>query len=284
MKDNTRTIDELISLYTFECELYDFYVEGITDKLIFENYNSYKKGKVKIVEIDTLDFTGIEFSDLDLKSNKNKLVALSRILVKNTITSNVHCLIDKDFDGILNTIESNQHLMRTDFSCIESYFLCKEIIQKFIDVGIRNFPHSTDSILKEIGTVLRGLFIIRLTKVKFDLNSNLLRIENNLSINKTTGKIIFNLDDYISKFILANNLKKDEEKILNFIKEINKKLDIDIRNTMNGHDFIEILFLYINKVKSSTGFRLETFERAFLLSLQPNHFEDYPLFKNFISA
>ena len=287
MKDNTRTINELISLYTFETALYDFYVEGVTDKLIFENYNSYKNLKIKVIEIDTLDFSDVkieELKDLDLTSNKNKLIALSRILTANTIQSNVNCLVDKDFDGILAPEENNPHLLRTDYSCIESYFFCRKIIRKFIEMGIRNFPHDTDHIIEEIGKALRILFVVRLVKHKFNLNSNLLKIENNLTVNKANGKIILDFDSYISKFILANNLKKDEKEILKFIAEIDGQLDLDIRNTMNGHDFIQILFLYVNKVKSSTGFKLETFERAFLLSLQPNHIEDFPLFKSLIKA
>ena len=63
------------------------------------------------------------------------------------------------------------------------------------------------------------------------------------------------------------------------IVEINEKLDSDLRNTMNGHDFIEILFLYINKIKNSIGFKLVNFERAFLLSMQPDYFDEYPLFE-----
>lgn len=279
MFDNTKKIDELISLYTLENELFDFYVEGITDKLILDNYNNYKKKNLKIIEIDTIDFSDYNFDDLDFTSNKDKLIALSRILISHQTKSNVKCLIDNDFDGILSPIETNLNLIRTDYCCIESYFLCRKIIQKFIDFGIRNFPHDTDLIINEIGNVLRYLFIIRLVKVKFNLNVTLLKIENNIIIDKQSGKINFSIDNYLTKFIQANNLNDKKSEILKFVQETKINLNSDFKNTMNGHDFIHILFLYINKIKPSTGFKHDTFEKAFLLSLQPNHFDDFDLFK-----
>jgi len=69
------------------------------------------------------------------------------------------------------------------------------------------------------------------------------------------------------------------KKVENFIIQIEAKLDTDIRNTMNGHDFIEIFFLYVNKIKNTQGLRLEIFERAFLLSLQPDFLGTYKLFE-----
>ena len=278
MKEYNRTIDELVAMYTFEKELFDCYVEGISDKFVIENYVCYKNINVKAIEVDSIDFSNVEFQDLDFKSNKDKLILLSRILSKNLIVSDVYCLIDRDFDGMLLPIETNVHLLRTDYSCMESYFMARDIIHKFIDIGIRDFPFHTDFIIEEIGKVLRYLFIVRLVKLKFNLNYPLLKIDNNLNINKKDGIINFNLDDYLSKFIIANNLKKYKIDIEEFVNEIMGKIDPDARNTMNGHDFIEVLFLYINKIKSSTGFKLQTFERAFQLSLQPNYFDQYPFF------
>jgi hypothetical protein len=279
MLDNSRTIDELISLYTFENELVDFYVEGITDKLILDNYNLYKNSCTKIIEIETLDFGGVDFKELDFKSNKDKLILLSRILSANAIKSKVHCLTDKDFDGIINIPEKNKHLLQTDFCCMESYFFCRKTVQKFIEICIRDFPFQTDHIIEEIGRVLRCLFIIRFVNFKLKLNCANLKIDGNLNVKKVDGTIGFNFDDYLNKYIIANNLSKDKQKILDSVAEIIDKLDNDNRNTMNGHDFIEVLYLYINKIKSSTGFKLATFERAFLVSNQPDYFEEYPLFK-----
>lgn len=279
MEENTRTIDELISLYTLESELFDLYVEGINDKLLIDNYLSYKSSDLQVIEISNLDFTGITFEDLDFTSNKDKLIALSRVFLNNNISAKIQCLVDTDFDGILSKPEKNKFLIRTDYSCTESYYLCRNIIQKFIEIAIRRFPFDTDHLMNEIGKALKGLFIIRLVKLKFNLNSKLLKIENNLNVCKSDGCVNFNFNEYLEKFIIANNLKSKRVEIFEFISHIESRLDSDIRYNMNGHDFIEILYLYINKIKSSTGLKLDTFERVFLASLQPNHFERFPLFK-----
>lgn len=278
MSENSRTINELISLYTLESDIIDFYVEGINDKFLIDSYVDYKKLEIKTIEIGELDFTGIDFQELDFKSNKDKVILLTRILSEYKISSNVKCLIDTDLDGILKAIESNDYLVQTDYCCMESYYYCEKILGRFIEVGIREFSFKADFILNEIAKVLRGLFMIRLIKLKFNFNCNLLKIENNLVINKDNGKIEFNFEDYLSKFIIANGLTSHKSEILEFITEINERVDSEIKNTMNGHDFIEVLFLFVNKIKSSLGFKFVPFERAFLLSLQPNHFDGYPLF------
>ena len=41
MLDIKRNIDEIIAIYTLEKDIVDIYVEGITDKLIIENYFEY---------------------------------------------------------------------------------------------------------------------------------------------------------------------------------------------------------------------------------------------------
>ena len=46
-------------------------------------------------EVNDIDFLSVkeQFMDLDLKSNKNKLIALSILLTQNNISLNVKCLI-----------------------------------------------------------------------------------------------------------------------------------------------------------------------------------------------
>lgn len=279
MHDISRKISEVVSMYILEDELIDFYVEGITDKLILDNYKEFKQAKIEVIEINNLDFSDIVHDDLDLRSNKHKLIALSRELSSIKLNSVVYCLNDKDLDGILKPIEVNCNLIYTDYSCMEAYFFCEKPIKKFIDFSIRNFPYEVSHIISEISKVLRYLFICELVKEKFEINSKILKIESNLNINRDNGAIEFIFSNYLDKFIIANGLQNKKIDIENFILEIEKTLDVDYRNTMNGHYFFEILFLYINKIKNTVNFKLNTFERAFLVSMQPDYFDDYPLFK-----
>lgn len=281
MLDIKRKLEELITIYSLEKELVDIYVEGPTDKFIIDNYCEYKDLEKIVIEIDTIELSATQdiFPDLNLQSNKDKLIALSRILNENNISSNVKCIADRDFDGILSPLEKNKHIRYTDFSCIESYFVCKKYIEKITQVGIRNFPHSTELIINEISKVLYGLFIMRMINKKFVLTHKFPKIENNMSVNRQTGLCEFDFKNYLEIYINTNKIKPLKHDILDFIENISSKMKEDIRYNMNGHDFIEVLFNYINKVKNTANFRLENFEKALYLAIQPNHFDEYKLFK-----
>lgn len=281
MLDVKRKLEEIIAIYSLEDELIDIYVEGPTDKFIIENYLEYKQLDKTVIEIDTIDLTEtqIEFNDLNLKSNKDKLIALSRVLNQNYISSKVKCIVDRDFDGILNALEQNPFLCYTDYACIESYLLCKKHIEKMVKIGIRNFPHQTEIIIEEISKILYGLFVLRMVNKKFDLTFKPPKLDNNMPVNKSTGICNFNFNDYINTYINTNKLNSIRKDILAFIEDITKTIPADIRFSMNGHDFIEVLFNYINKIKNTPNFNLQNFEKALFLAVQPNHLEEYLLFQ-----
>lgn len=281
MLDVKRKLEELIAIYSLEEEIVDIYVEGPTDRFIIENFIDYKKIDRTIIEIDTIDLFETQelFPDLDLRSNKDKLVSLSRILSKSKIESNIKCIVDRDFDGILNQLTVNNYLLYTDYSCIESYILCKKHIEKIINIGVINFPHNPEIIINEISKVLNGLFLMRIVNKKFNFNFAFPKIENNMSIDKKSGTCNFDFDSYIDIYINVNKLRDRKKEIIDFVNEVSNVLNEDIRYKMNGHDFIEVLFNYINKVKNTPNFRLDNFERAIYLSIQPDFLEKYQLFQ-----
>lgn len=284
MLDIKRKLDEILTIYSLEEELLDIYVEGPTDKFIIENFLEYKKIDRSVLEIDDIDLreTQEKFPDLNLLSNKDKLIALSRLLSSNKVPAKVKCIVDRDFDGILDALQINNHLLYTDYSCIESYILNKKQLDKIVKFGIKNFPHNTDTIIIEISKVLSSLFILRMVNAKFKLNFPLPKIDTKLGINKVTGICQFNFENYIETYINVNKLREKKDEIRVFINEITEVLGDDIRYNMNGHDFIEILFNYINKIKNTPNFKIENFERAVYLSIQPDYLEDYELFKTLV--
>lgn len=281
MLEHKRELDELIAIYLLEEELLDIYVEGPTDKFILENYLTYKKKDKSVVEIDDVDLSTIigKYGDLDLRSNKDKLIALSRILDENEIGANVRCLVDRDFDGIIKQLEINNYLLYTEYCCLESYFFCREHIDKLLKFGIKNFPIETDFVIEQIGNVLSGIFKIRMINKHFNFNFTLPRIENNTPVDRRTGICSFNFANYLTLFINSNNLRDRRAEIELFLKEIEGNISNDHRCQMNGHDFIEVLFNYINKIKNTVNFRLENFERTFYLAVQPNDLDKYELFQ-----
>lgn len=281
MLDIKRNLNEIIAIYTLEKDIVDVYVEGITDKHIIDSYFEYIACNKSVIEIDDIDLseTQKEFIDLDLKSNKNKLIALSRLFTKNDIDSKIKCVIDRDFDGILTPIQEDNHILYTDYSCMESYLCCCNHISKILKVGIGNFPHNTELVIQEVSKIALILFVVRIINENFGFGIQSPKIENHMAVNKKTGICDLDFMEYIRKYINTNKLSKQKDEILSFADKIQKHLPVDNRFNMNGHDFIEVLFHYINKIKNTANFRFENFEKAIYLSIQPNYLTDYELFK-----
>lgn len=281
MLEYKRVLDELIAIYLLEEDMIDLYVEGPTDKFIIENYLSYKRKEKSIIEIDDIDLSPLidKYQDLDFYSNKDKLIALSRILSENGLSTKVKCVVDRDFDGILNEIEQNDNLLYTEYSCLESYFYCREHIDKLLKFGMNNSTLETDFVIEQIGNVLCGIFKVRMINKHFGFNATKPKIENNIPVNKKTGICGFDFTKYLNIFINSNNLRDRQHEIAQFVQEVEGRLASDVRNQLNGHDFIEVLFNYINKTKNTVNFRFENFERTFYLSVQPNHLDRYELFE-----
>jgi hypothetical protein len=284
MLDLKRTVTELVALYTLENVFQDIYVEGISDRFFIQNYLRWKNCSKKIIPIELVSFEGIPstYGTVDLKSNRDKLITLSLLIDDLVPETSVLCLIDRDFDDFIPSI-TNSKLLRTDFACMESYLLSSNVIQKFFEIGLGGFPFKADYVINELSVVLKALFNLRLVRHLHFRPAQLLQIDGNLNINKSTGQIVFNGPDYIEKFLNKNQLKNQEEEISKNLNNWSSKLSEDIRKTIQGHDFISILFLYINKIKNSPKFKEESFERALFLSVEPESLEQHTLFKALVS-
>src|ERR1035437_8823564 len=155
---------EIIALCKLEKSIRDIYVEGNSDKVFIENYLKNKKCNKNVILIDIVDFSELRneyLEGLDMKSNRNKAIILSKLLSEKLPQTDVRCLIDKDFDDYVKSIV-NAKLIKTDFSCLESYLFCEEVIEKFVKIGINNFPYEAKFIIKQLAAVLKPLFCLRL--------------------------------------------------------------------------------------------------------------------------
>ncbi len=280
-EETKRILSEVIVLYILEESLRDIYVEGITDKNFYQNYLDSKKIDGNFVPITSINFLSIneEFKNkLDVNSNKDMVIALSRAFNKQPKRLNVRCIVDRDFDDY-TYVEENDYLWRTDFTCLESYLFCIDIKNKFIKMGLVNFPIESKKVLNEIGRVIKFLFSIRLWKEINNSSVDLVEIDKNLKVNKNNGETNFDEEDYIDKFILKNNLKKEEEKFKKEIKALQGQLNIDVRFAMNKKDFLKVFYLYVNKIKNIPNYTEEAFSKALYLTPECSHLEVYPLFE-----
>lgn len=271
---------EILALYKLEKEIQDIYVEGNADKVFIDNFLKNKKCKKKTVPIEIVDFSELPINyldGLDITSNRNKVIILSKLLFEKIPGTQVTCIIDKDFDDYINFI-TNPKLLKTDFSCIESYLFCEDVVEKFLEIGICNFPVNASFVIAELSKVLKSLFCLRLLREMHFRSAQLVDIEGNLSISRQDATINFDEMNYLNKFIGKNNLTNDSKKIINDYSELKLKLNMEIRHHIHGHDFLTIFFLYVNKIKNTAKYKVENFDRTLFLTVETPMLEKHNLF------
>lgn len=279
-----KKINEVIALYSLESELCDLYVEGQIDKQLLDSYLKAKGKFKKVIPIEVIDFNDLPDNmryGLDIKSNRSKVLILSQLIHDSVSKSRVKCIIDKDFADFIATLK-NEKLLMTDFSCLEAYLFCEEVVQKFLEIGLTNFPSKGKNVLSELAKVLKPLFCIRLLKEINFKEAQLLKIDGNLKINKQQATIDFNVEEYLNKFIHKNNLNNFRVKVFKEYNELYLKFTADIRNYIHGHDFISIFYLFINSVKNTNKYKEENIDRVLFLAAEIKMLDKYKLFNSIL--
>jgi len=280
-----RKFSELISLYSLEPELKDIYVEGVTDKLVIERF--LKKNKIfdfKTIEIDTINLRELYDTYPDIKkNNKKKLTTLSAELSKcfPEPLKKVCCVADKDYDEFLGALLSNNHLLYTDFTCFEMYLFNADCLRIFYKTVLRNFPVTPSKTLKELRDVLKDKFLIRLTIQiidEIDKEETITDLKKSAKPDKKTGKIEFNYREHLHKILSNNFLGSRQEYYEKCIEKEREKCCEEYRNHIRGHDFIHLLFIYINKIKNNISLSEEALERSLYQCIDYSKLKQYNLF------
>lgn len=268
-----RTISEVLTMYSLEPDLNDIYVEGPSDKCLINRFLDNSQGVVNIIEINDLDFAELYDYNPTLKSNcKKKIVELSNQLeavFSNSLTQ-VMCIADRDFDDFLDLIIDNSYLHYTDLSSIELYFFNTESFNIFFNDILHGFPKDPEFIMGQFVPVLNDIFNIKLSLLKnfgIDYEVNDYDFSKLIIINKSSGTISFNANDYIYRYLNTKRLLSHkysvEEHFNQMTKLLNHKLELKIR----GHDFIYLFYIYIDKMKNHIKINFDTIERVIFICI-----------------
>jgi len=278
-----RTLEELILKYELEPSLFDIYVEGDSDVCCINIFlDELKYNNIGVFEIGFIDIPSdfLEFIKLE-NNNRGRVIALSQIFLSKGITSNnVLCLIDRDFDNLLNVDHSNDILYYTDYSCMEAYIFDTHVINKFVINNYSSFNVSIAVMLDEFYLVLQELFLIRCANK--ELGWNLLSYDFLKQCNIVgNSEIVFDSQEYVKRYLNKNN-KMDSLDI--FIQSIEKNRSCvcaDFRNQIHGHDFMKLFFWYLSRLKPKTKdmYNEESLWKTCFLCLDIKQMTQYNFFK-----
>ncbi|MCX5636176.1 MAG: DUF4435 domain-containing protein [Planctomycetota bacterium] len=248
-------INELVSLYKLHPEFRDIFAEGPRDRNFYGWFlNKVGAGRdAHCYDIGCVDIP----SDVLAKHNlspgceKNKVIALALELDENLPkdSKKITCIVDADFDYLFETFVNCELLLYTDYTGLEMYTLKSEVLTKFLAVGTSGFPISADKIIKEVTKILVDLFLVRATNISLDLGIEWLEIKGKRYAFDTEGKIHFDIESFVAGYLSKSNLANEQERFWKQFKKLKERVSGDIRRFIRGHDYVELLGVYLYRVK-----------------------------------
>lgn len=280
--DDRRTIDELLTLYEHEPTVRDLFVEGNSDKSVVEWFlDEVGINDVAVYEISTVSVPYDEVRKRSLEdNNRGRVIALAFALHSRSnvdLTNSVGCIADTDFDHLLQKEYECPLLIFTVFTSLELYLFNSSIITKFMRLFVRNFRRDADRIFHAFTPVLTELFLIRLANQELGLGIEPLPLAKCCKL--VGNRIDFNETDYIHKYLSKGARLKEHARFTETVEMYRTRVVGDPRTHIHGHDFIDLLILYVTGIKKpKRAYQHDLFARSLFGTLELRYVESEPLF------
>lgn len=246
MDNERRTLEELITRYHLEPELRDIYVEGKTDKILLEWFLEQKGVEnFAVYEIDTVEIPTQKLFEYGLNdSNRSRAIALALEIQNQAELPYFTCIADKDFDWLFGKNYTCNSLLFSDYTSLEMYLFNEFILDKFFRLSLRLTKLEAKTVLTKLSQILEEVFLIRATNEALLFNMEWLQdFGGCCQINK--NEIKFDSEKFIQKYLNKNSKMSEHILFITKLKELRTKKLKDTRYQIHGHDFIELLCLYI---------------------------------------
>lgn len=279
-----RTVEEIISICKLEPSTKNIYVEGLSDKLVIDNFLK----KQKINDISVFNIKCIDFSEVFAKmspselnilkdSNKEKVAFLTLKVEKELGNCHFLGIIDRDLDFVNNHIKSGKYLSYTDYNSMEMYLFSRDYIANLLKNTFRiTSDVNFDKFINSIGYVCRTLFYIR--AYLESSNGSMVDIKKDFSYDKRCNICQFDIENYIKKVVQVNkNVNSSGNLYKEIIAKVNTPID-DVRLEIKGHDYIKVLYLSICKHKKVNMDEIEL-ANTYWVYLDDRELVNEPLFQ-----
>ncbi len=247
--EGLRTLEDLFARYELEPQLRDIYVEGSSDKALIEWFLKEMGIDAAVVyEICTVQVDKEKVAEYgEENNNRGRVITLAHEMesVVGKEALQITCIADSDFDLILDKKYSCKLIIFTDYSCLEMYLFNENCMDKYFKLCIQGFSININETMDCLSKVLQEVFLIRLANKLLGLNMT--RITFDRCCKVSNSGIVFDVDDYITRYLNSNKWPVGKREFVDFIEAWKPRLKNEYRCQMNGHDFIELLAWFISK-------------------------------------
>lgn len=240
-----RLIEELVALYRLEPTVRDVFVEGAADRSIVAWFLK-KEGRptATVRGIDCIEVPNDLLAKYELNGgNRSRVIALGKELSSRLgqETLQVTAIVDNDFDRLLDADQGCGLILSTDYTCMEMYYLDREIVSKYFRVTLQREEFEADVALARYRDILREVFLIRAANDALGLCLSIIDFDRCLA--KDGDGFIFERDKYITNLLTSSDAYPHRQALIDKIDELRGRLSEDIRLSANGHDFIMMLWV-----------------------------------------
>lgn len=256
-KTERRTIDELTARYFLEPALRDVYVEGSRDRKVFEQYLKDRGHKdFSVIAIDSIEVSRETLEAHALgEGNRNRVIALALELDRRFSLglSRVRCIVDSDFDFILNSFTASMHLLQTDYTSVDLYTCEKSLLEevRFSELGVHD--DVGDELFTCMFPILKALFLIRASNQALDLGIAVLRLTTCCSI--VNSGVVFNRDEFVDRCLQSNAKTDEKDRFESTCVELSSVELDDDRMGIHSDDYLELVGWYLHHRYHWRGYR-----------------------------
>lgn len=285
MSEQKRNYEEIIAIATLEPGLKSIYVEGMSDYFLINDFlNHIGKKDVKVYTIDDIDLDDLYkraesaiVSELK-NSNKEQVIYLAQSLEQDLSGAQVPvlCIVDLDWDSILNRLRVSKYLSYTDYNSMDMYLCSKEVMARYISQGHRLRVLLQDSLLNSLLEVCRKVFHVHC--LMHERSLPIINNDKSFSYDKSTQTCMLDFDKYWDAVLMKNGLMRNSVELRSVYNSRMAQPCADLRTEVQGHDFVYYLYLCVKKMKPKMSMDNEEFANMFWKYVDLNALKQEHLF------
>ncbi|MEI9967625.1 MAG: hypothetical protein WDM87_02980 [Terracidiphilus sp.] len=254
MRDDAWCLDDLVARFEAHPEFREVYVEGQDDIGLVQWFLEQNDlGDVVVYPIDSFDITeesatACGLSHLDRTSNRTDVITLALHLQREVpvAAGHVTCIADADLQHCFPETYDSKFLIFTDYTSMEMYAFRPELITKLLHIAAPNVRCSGEEVLTAMTHVLESLFAFRGANCRLKWGLSWIRFDKDLRF--TGATIVFDEARFVQKYLNTKGRTRDLAAFQSEVANVRTSFGADHRLQIRGHDFTELLTIYLRKV------------------------------------
>ncbi len=288
-----RTVQEVIQRHLLHGDVKEVFVEGLEDKHFYDYFlRTIGAEGVVVYPIDTVNVPTVEVFSLQLPDGcRGRVVTLASMMEDRVDLRQAVCIADLDTDAFAGAPLQFSLLVYTDGTALETYAFSEPVLDKYLNLGLRNFPKTVTVVISELRNILQEAFLLRVAATQLSLPGKFPNAEKEgrasfsdfCEFDRRHSTARFRRDAYIqSCFETACSREKVDELRVR-VEELRPLLPQDPARATNGHDFREALAWYIRQHDGFRTLNAQTIAHTLFAVIELQHLEKQRLFQELIA-